>query len=321
MTQQLIQRLFVAALGNPLLASEHDSAVLPKLSGSPVITTDSYVVNPLFFPGGDIGSLAVNGTVNDLVMAGARPMYLTLGCIIEEGLLIEDLWRVVCSIASAAREAGVQVVTGDTKVVERGKGDGLFLNTSGIGVVEDGVTIHPDQISAGDSVVISGDPGRHGIAILAQREGLEFETTVESDCTALLRPVHALLEAGVTVRCLRDITRGGLATVCVELGEQSGHTFLIDEEMVPLSKEVRSASELLGLNPFHIASEGRFLAVLDSADAEWAVKVLHQFEVCRNATVIGCVEKRRVAQALLRTAFGGERILEMLSGEQLPRIC
>src|SRR3989338_5523907 len=271
---RLIEEMFVAAFDNTHLCARHDSAVMNIPVGKIAMTTDSYVVQPLLFPGGDIGSLAVNGTVNDLAMAGARPLYLTAGFILEEGLPMETLRRVVDSMRRAAEEAGVQIITGDTKVVDKGKGDGLFINTAGIGLVESAYSIAPAQVRPGDAILLSGDLGRHGIAIMAVREGLEFETVIESDSAPVAPLVLALLAAGVDVRCLRDLTRGGLASALNEIAESAGVTMTIDERLIPVRDDVRGACELLGFDPLYVANEGRFVAFVAPEDAERALAVM-----------------------------------------------
>lgn len=320
---RLIDDLIAPALDGGHLARRHDGAVVPVNGGGRLaFTTDSYVVKPLFFPGGDIGALAVNGTVNDLAMCGARPDYLSVALIMEEGLPLATLRRVVASMRKAADAAGVELVTGDTKVVDRGKADGLFINTAGIGAVPDGVEIGPQAVRPGDVVLVSGDIGRHGIAVMAAREALGLETAVASDCAPLHEPVAALVAAGVAVRCLRDLTRGGLASALVEIAESSGRAIAVEESAIPVAPPVRAACEILGLDPLHVANEGRFVAIVRGDDAERARAILAGHTQCAGAAVIG-----RVEEALQRggvtviSAIGGARVLDMLSGEQLPRIC
>lgn len=319
---ELIQHVFAQAFANPYLAERHDGAVVPLAAGARVaFTTDSYVVKPLFFPGGDIGSLAVNGTVNDLAMCGARPLYLSAGFILEEGFPMADLERISASMAAAAGAAGVQIVTGDTKVVERGKGDGLFVNTAGLGLVEGAQTIAPSALRPGDVVLLSGDIGRHGVAILAARESLGFETTLASDCAPLAAPVLALLEAGVELHCLRDLTRGGLGAALCELAQTSGLRLALDESAIPVQPEVAGACELLGLDPLFVANEGRFVAFVAAAEAERALALLQRHEVCAGAVAIGRVADVRDGLVTLKTSFGTTRLVDLPSGEQLPRIC
>ena len=318
---QLIEKMFVPTFDNPFLSRQHDGAVV-ELNGVRVaFSTDSYVVDPLFFPGGDIGSLAVNGTANDLAMCGARPLYLSAGFIIEEGLEMEQLWRVVRSMQQAAAETGVALVTGDTKVVDRGKGDGIFINTAGIGLIEHGMTIAPDRIRPGDALLLSGDIGRHGIAIMAQREGLAFESTIESDCAPVAGLVMKLLEEGIEIRCLRDLTRGGLASALVEIAEQAGRQIDIEERQIPVQEEVRGACEILGLDPLYVANEGRCVAFVAADQAERALEIMRAHPSGEGATIIGRVTEEESELVTLQSAIGVRRIVDRLSGEQLPRIC
>jgi hydrogenase expression/formation protein HypE len=285
------------------------------------MTTDSYVVRPLFFPGGDIGSLAVYGSVNDLAMSGARPLYLGCAFIIEEGLPMETLWRVVCSMRDAAQRCGVQIITGDTKVVDKGKGDDLFINTTGVGVIEHSLNITPQNVQPGDIVIISGDLGRHGMAIMAVREGLQFESQIESDSASVLEPVLALLQAGIEVHCLRDLTRGGLASALNEIAEAAGVRIGVEEKLIPVREDVHAACEMLGLDPLHVANEGRFVAFLASRDAPRALEILHKHPVSTGSIVIGEVTEKSNPLVVLKSRIGASRILDMPSGEQLPRIC
>ncbi|MBZ0289380.1 MAG: hydrogenase expression/formation protein HypE [Anaerolineae bacterium] len=312
----LLEKVMLPAFSNPLLETRHDGAVFAAGNAKMAFTTDSYVVHPLFFPGGDIGSLAVNGTVNDLAMCGARPLYLSAGFIIEEGLPMESLWRIVQSMQAAANAAGVQIVTGDTKVVDKGKGDGIFINTAGVGLIEHNLTIAPSSVRPGDVVLLNGDIGRHGMAIMAAREGLEFESTIESDCAPLNGIVQSLLDAGIEIHCLRDITRGGLASGLVEIGESSGLHIHIDEGAVAVTESVRGACEILGLDPLYVANEGRFIAFVPAHQAEQARTIMGA-----DAAVIGAVQDDGSTYVTLRSAIGAIRIVDMLSGEQLPRIC
>jgi len=318
---QLIEKMFMPAFGNPRLDARHDGAVVEPGSGRVAFTTDSYVVRPLFFPGGDIGALAVNGTVNDLAMCGARARFLSAGFILEEGLPMETLWRVVQSMQRAAAEAGVELVTGDTKVVDRGKGDGIFINTAGIGDLAVDQPIGPAALRAGDAVIVSGDLGRHGMAIMAVREDLSFESAIESDCAPLVDPVMALVEAGVGVHCLRDLTRGGLASALVEIAEASRLSIAIDEARVPVREDVRGACEILGFDPLYVANEGRFVAMVAAGDAARAVDLLARDARCPGACVIGAVREAPVGAVTMKSRIGATRIVDMLTGEQLPRIC
>jgi hydrogenase expression/formation protein HypE len=321
LTQRLIEQLFLPAFGNPALAALHDGAILPPTSARLAFTTDSFVVSPLFFPGGCIGDLAVFGTANDLAMCGARPRYLSVGFILEEGLPMETLRRVVAAMKSAAEFAGVAVVTGDTKVVDKGKGDGIFINTAGIGLLECALDIGPDAVQPGDVVIVSGDLGRHGTAILSVREGLEFESAIESDAALLWPAVEALIAAGVEVHCLRDLTRGGLASALNEIAASRGVAIEVAESAIPVNEVVKGACEILGLDPFYVANEGRFTAVVPARDAELALATLQKVPVSSGAVRIGTVEDGPAGAVLLRTRIGGRRVMDMLSGEQLPRIC
>jgi len=318
---QLIDKIFAAAFKNPLLETRHDGAVLETVPGKIAFTTDSYVVHPLFFPGGDIGSLAVNGTVNDLAMCGARPLYLSAGFIIEEGFLMESLWRVAQSMQKAADTAGVSIVTGDTKVVDRGHGHGVFINTAGVGIIEHDLIINPKEVKVGDAIIINGDIGRHGIAIMAKREGLEFETEIESDCASLAGSVRELIKADIEIHCLRDLTRGGLATTLVEIAESSGRQIWLDEKTIPVREDVRGACEILGFEPGYVANEGRFAAFIAEKDTEKAVEILRARCNWPEAVVIGRVTEENSAEVIMKSVIGAERVLDMLSGEQLPRIC
>lgn len=319
-TARLLEDIFFPAFDNALLAERHDGAVF-ETAGRLAFTTDGHVVAPLFFPGGDIGSLAVNGTVNDLAMCGARPLHLSAAFILEEGLAVETLRRIVASMAVAARLAGVAIVTGDLKVVERGKADKMFIATSGIGQVLSPTPIRPQAVRPGDCLILSGDLGRHGIAVLAAREQLGFKSPVASDCAPLAEPVLALIEEGARVRCLRDLTRGGLASAAVEIAETSGLCLAFEEEAIPVAREVASASEILGFDPLHLANEGRFLAVVAPEDADKALAILRRHTVSRDACLAGRVGSTPKARVTLKTKIGGTRLIDMPSGEQLPRIC
>ncbi|MGD1944493.1 MAG: hydrogenase expression/formation protein HypE [Leptolyngbyaceae cyanobacterium] len=314
---QLIEEMFLATF-QPDPAWQHDAARLSLQGDRLAFTTDSYVVTPLFFPGGDIGSLAVHGTVNDLAMAGARPRYLSLSFILEEGLPMETLWQVVRSVQTAAEQSQVQIVTGDTKVVDRGKGDGLFINTAGIGTIEHKRDIAPRAIQPGDVVLLSGDIGRHGIAILSARAGLTFETTLESDSAPLAIAVLDLLSQ-VSVHCLRDLTRGGLASALNEIALSAQQTIQIETTAMPVQEDVQGACELLGLDPLYVANEGRFVAFVPTLAANTALACLQRYNP--SAQIIGTVIDAQPAQVVLQTSIGTQRILGFLSGEQLPRIC
>jgi hydrogenase expression/formation protein HypE len=321
LTQNLIDQLLTPAFANPFLGQKHDGAVMEVGGQAIAFTTDSYVVHPLFFPGGDIGSLAVNGTVNDLAMCGARAQWLSCALIMEEGLPMETLARVVQSMKQAALAAGVHIVTGDTKVVDRGRGDGLYINTAGLGLVRSRQPIAPASVRPGDVVLVSGDLGRHGMAIMSVREGLQFESPIESDCAPLVEPVMALLEAGLRIHCLRDLTRGGLASALNEIATAAGVRIDIDESAVAVEEPVRGACEMLGFDPLYVANEGRFAAFVDAADAEKALAVLRTFPACEAAARIGVVSAGSGGLVTVKSRIGVNRILDLLSGEQLPRIC
>jgi len=319
--QQLIEQVFLSAFASPSLNERHDGAVLDAQGHRLAFTTDSYVVHPLFFPGGDIGTLAVNGTVNDLAMCGARPRWLSAGFILEEGLPIETLQRVVASMQRAAAAAAVQFVTGDTKVVEKGKGDGLVINTAGVGTVEHSVSISPRQVRPGDAVLLNGDLGRHGMAILSVREGLEFDSPIESDCAPLAPLVLALLAAGIDVHCLRDLTRGGLAAGLNEIASSARVQIDVAEAAVPVSEPVRGACEILGFDPLYVANEGRLVAFVPEAEADRALAILQQHPTGAGACRIGAVLDESPGLVTLQSRIGARRVLDLLSGEQLPRIC
>jgi hydrogenase expression/formation protein HypE len=318
---ELLEGLLLPSFNNQLLLERHDGATLNIAGARLAFTTDSYVVKPLFFPGGDIGTLAVNGTVNDLAMCGARPLYLSSAFILEEGFPMESLRRVVESIRVTAAEAKVQVVTGDTKVVDKGKGDGMFVNTAGIGLVEYNLTIAPSMVRPGDVILLSGDVGRHGIAIMAMREGLTFETTIESDCAPLWGPVEALLAAGIEIHCLRDLTRGGLSSGLIEIAETAQVRIGIEEMLIPVREDVSGACEILGLDPLYLANEGRFIAIMPEHDTARALDILSQHSVSSGAVRIGQVKERPAGMVTMKSRLGTERVVDMLSGEQLPRIC
>jgi hydrogenase expression/formation protein HypE len=321
MMHRLLESLFLPAFSNPCLDERRDGAVLDAGGSRLAFSTDSYVVQPRFFPGGDIGSLSVHGTLNDLAMCGARPRWLAAGFILEEGLPLAELERIVDSMRRAADADGVSLVTGDTKVVDRGKGDGVYVNTSGIGIVESGLSIGPASVRPGDAVLLSGDLGRHGIAILAARHGIEFESPIESDVASLVAPALDLLGAGIEVHCLRDLTRGGLASALVEIAAHGRVHVALDEASIPVGEEVRGVCELLGLDPLHVACEGRFVAFLPARDAPRALESLRRHPVCAAACVAGEVSTDRPGIVSLRGRLGPTRLVEMLSGEQLPRIC
>ena len=351
LTHQLIEKIFIPAFSNSVLDQRHDGAVLSIDGSRLAFTTDSFVVRPLIFPGGNIGDLAVNGTVNDLAMCGARPLYLSAGFILEEGLEMETLRTVVTSMQEAAAKANVKLVTGDTKVVDKGKGDGIFINTSGIGIIDgfervrlqsrlqeqnqtqalaaEGIddaisnanTIGPASVQPGDVILVSGDLGRHGIAILSVREGLEFESPILSDCANLWPSVEALLNAGIEIHCLRDLTRGGLATTMNEIASDRNVCIKLEEALVPVNEVVQGACEILGLDPLYVANEGRFAVFVPAAQADAALEVMQKVEVSQGASRVGRVEETPGRTVVLQSRIGGNRVVDMLSGEQLPRIC
>jgi hydrogenase expression/formation protein HypE len=358
LTHQLIEKIFIPAFANDALEQRHDGAVVSVNGARLAFTTDSFVVRPLIFPGGNIGDLAINGTVNDLAMCGARPLFLSAGFILEEGLEMETLRTVVTSMRDAAAKAGVKLVAGDTKVVDKGKGDGIFINTSGIGVVEefrclaksarhgapttleeirkDGVPhvsptlrdvgiqtleIGPASVQPGDAVIVSGDLGRHGIAILSVREGLEFESPILSDCANVWPAVEALLSAGIEIHCLRDLTRGGLATTLNEIASDRSVCIKLEETLIPVNEVVQGACEILGLDPLYVANEGRFAAFVPASQGDAALSILKNVDVSQGAVQVGRVEESPGRTVVLQSRIGGNRVVDMLSGEQLPRIC
>jgi len=308
-------------LDNPLLRQGNDFAVMDIPPGRLVMSTDGHVVSPLFFPGGDIGALAVNGTVNDVAMSGAKVLHLSAGFIIEEGFPLADLDRIVASMARAAERAGVTIATGDTKVVERGKGDGVFISTTGIGVLADGVRISGDRAAPGDAVLVSGTIGEHGVAIMASREGLGFETDIVSDTAPLNGLVEAMLAAVPDIHVLRDPTRGGLAATLNEIAHQAGVGIRLEEARLPLRPEVAGACELLGLDPLNVACEGRLIAICAAEDAERLLAAMRSHPLGRDAAIIGTVVEDPDRFVTMRTGMGGERVVDWIAGEQLPRIC
>jgi len=318
MMRRLISGIFGPVLGTQ---TSTDAATVEIAGARLAMTTDSFVVNPVVFPGGNIGSLAVHGTVNDLAMSGARPLYLTCGYILEEGLELEALAGLVWSMREAADACNVRIVTGDTKVVDRGHGHGVFINTAGVGVIEHDMTLAPECVRPGDAIILSGDIGRHGVAVMAQRDGLRFETTVLSDSAPVHEPILDLIANGIQVRCLRDLTRGGLASALIEIIDSAGCGARIEERLIPVTDGVRSACEILGLEPMYVANEGRFVAIVDTADAARAVDIMRRHPVSRDAIYIGEITGPESKRLAMKTAFGVWRAIDMLSGEQLPRIC
>ena len=321
LSAELMRDVFLPAFHNETLDRLDDQAVLRIGKSRVAFTTDSFVVKPLFFRGGDIGSLAVHGTINDLAMGGATPLYLSTGFIIEEGFPLETLHRIAASMGRAARQCGVQIVTGDTKVVDRGSGDGVFINTTGLGVVPEGVSLSAGQARPGDAVILSGFIGDHGIAILAERSGLEFDSPVESDSAPLHTLVADMLESTHAIRCMRDPTRGGVSSSLNEIAVQSGVGIQLEEEKIPVREEVRGACEMLGLDPLYVANEGKLLAIVDSSVADSLVDVMRRHPLGGEARRIGTVRGDDAGWVTLRTVFGTTRIVDMLAGDQLPRIC
>ncbi|MBM4160156.1 MAG: hydrogenase expression/formation protein HypE [Ignavibacteria bacterium] len=321
LTQQMIQKMFLPQFRNELLVPLHDGAVFAVEEARLAFSTDSYVVNPIFFPGGDIGKLAVHGTVNDLAMCGARPLYLSVALIIEEGLPMDDLWRVVLSMQEAAQVAGVEIITGDTKVVDRGKGDKIFVNTSGVGIVGKGIDISPRRARPGDAIILSGSIALHGIAVMSIREGLEFEAGIESDTAPLNGLVEAMLKAGSDIHVLRDPTRGGVASALNEIASSSNVGIVIVDEKIPVTEPVRGACEILGLDPLYVANEGKLIAFVPSSTADEVLRAMRAHPLGAEAVIIGEVVSEHPGTVLMRTRVGGMRVVDMLSGEQLPRIC
>jgi len=326
MMHDLIEHLFMPLFQNKSLQQLGDSAVLqlPSNGKAPTrlaFSTDSFVVNPLFFPGGDIGELAVHGTVNDLAMGGAQPVYLSAGFILEEGLAMDALAQIAASMAEACRQAGVELVTGDTKVVNKGNGDGLFINTAGIGIIPEGVAISPDRAQPGDAILLSGTVGDHGMAIMSVREGLEFETQIESDSAPLNGLVEDMLDASQDIHCLRDATRGGLTAALNELASSSRVGFEIAEQLIPVDPAVHSACEMLGLDPFYVANEGKLVAIVAAAAAEQVLAAMRAHPYGKDAVQIGAVVAEHPGIVLAKTGIGGSRVLDLPAGELLPRIC
>ncbi|NLT96503.1 MAG: hydrogenase expression/formation protein HypE [Clostridia bacterium] len=320
-TRKLIREVFQKNLGNAYLQQELDAALIKFSTNKIALTTDSFVVSPIIFPGGDIGKLAVCGTVNDLAVMGAKPLYLTLGIIIEEGMPFEVLEKVVCSLGNTAREAGVQIVAGDTKVVEHGACDKIFINTSGIGFVPPNIDLRPSKMLPGDKIIVSGSVGNHGIAILAAREGLNFTPPLSSDCTYLNYLIDRVLNLSSGIKCMRDPTRGGLATTLNELAQQAGLGIKLYEEAVPIDPQVRRACSMLGLDPLYLANEGKVIIIVSAKDASRVLEEIRKFDIGKNANIIGEVTDAHPSKVVMETELGTLRVLRMLEGEPLPRIC
>jgi len=318
---QLIEELFFKHFDNEMLNQANDQAAFNVTSGRMVMSTDGHVISPLFFPGGDIGSLSVHGTINDVAMSGAKPLYLAAGFILEEGFPLADLEKIVISMAQAAKQAEVTIITGDTKVVEKGSGDGIFITTTGIGSVAEGINISGDLAQPGDAILVSGTLGDHGVAIMSSRENLQFETTIESDSAALHTLIADMLAAVPAIHCLRDPTRGGLATALNELAQQSAVGMRLDEDSIPINPAVNAACELLGLDPLYVANEGKLICICAPGDADRLLAVMRQHPLGRQAAIIGEVTEDQHGFVQMDTSFGGSRIVDWLAGEQLPRIC
>jgi hydrogenase expression/formation protein HypE len=321
LSHKLIRELFMPVFDNEYLRQEHDGAIFPVTGGTMAITTDSFVVKPIFFPGGNIGDLAVNGTVNDLVCCGAKPLYLSAGFILEEGLRTEELWQIVVSMKHAADAAGVHIVTGDTKVVDRGSGDKIFINTTGVGMVREGLFVNPSKCTPGDEIIITGRIADHGVAVLSARSGLAFETTLKSDTAALNGLLEKVFSHTGNIHVLRDPTRGGIATTLNEICQASGTGMLIDEDSIPVSEEVKGACEILGLDPLYIANEGKMLLVMPEEESKQVLEILKDHPLGREAAIIGRVTADHPGILRMKTTIGSTRIIDMIAGEQLPRIC
>ena len=321
LSNQLIQKIFFSQFDNELLNVQHDSAMFNINGVRLAFTTDSYVVQPIFFPGGNIGDLAVNGTVNDLAVSGAKPLYISAGFIIEEGFEIEELWRIVLSMKQAAEKAGVKIVTGDTKVVNKGKGDKIFINTSGIGIIETGIDISPINVKPGDVIILNGKIAEHGIAILSAREGLEFETTIKSDTAALNDLIDRILKTSKKINVMRDPTRGGLASALNEIANKGNVGISIEEDKIFIAEEVKGACEILGLDPLYIANEGKVLVFVPKADADKVLNAMKSHPLGKESSIIGSVTAENKNLVIMKTMIGSSRIVDMISGEQLPRIC
>ena len=321
LTKDLVDQIFLGSFANPYLSALTDSALLDLEGQRIAFTTDSYVVRPIFFNGGDLGKLAVCGTVNDLSVMGAKPLFITCGFIIEEGYEIESLKRIVNSMKKAAEEAGVAIVAGDTKVVEKGSGDGVFLNTSGVGVVSSGIDLRRERVKAGDSILINGTVGDHGMAVLMSRERFGFEASIESDCASLNTLISGILSSGADIKFMRDATRGGFATILNELVSGMGFGVLVDEEKIPVREEVRALCEILGMDPLYVANEGKVVVVCGSTDGEKVLKAMKKHPLGKRAEVVGEIVKEPASLVTARTEIGSRRILDLLVDDQLPRIC
>jgi len=321
LSQQLIQKMFLSQFDNKFLEPLHDGAIFSINETRFAFSTDSFVVNPIFFPGGDIGKLSVNGTVNDLAMCGAKPLYLSAAFIIEEGLKIEELWQIVLSMQKAAAEAGVLLITGDTKVVDKGKGDKIFINTAGIGIVEDGIDINPKNTQVGDKIILNGSIAEHGIAIMSVREGIEFESQIKSDCAPVNELVELMFKTSKDIHVLRDPTRGGVASALNEIAQQAQVGILIEESKIPILEEVKGACEILGLDPLYVANEGKLIAFVSASSAEKVLAAMQTHPLGKNSSIIGEVVSEHRGTVIMKSTIRGTRIVDMITGEQLPRIC
>jgi len=321
LSHQLIDKMFLPVFSNVFINTGHDGAVIEAGTGKLAFTTDSFVVNPVFFPGGNIGDLAVNGTVNDLACCAACPEYMSVGMILEEGLLMDDLWKIVLAMKKAADNAGVKIITGDTKVVEHGSGDQIFINTSGIGRVRKGVCLDPSKCRPGDVIILSGNIGDHGIAIMSVREGIEFETRIESDSAPLYGLVESVLDVSTSISMLRDPTRGGVATTLNEISRSSGVGMVLDEKSIPVRSEVQGACEILGLDPLYIANEGKLLVIVPEKESGKILEAMQKHPYGTDSAIIGHVCEEHPSVVRMITSIGSSRIIDMLTGEQLPRIC
>lgn len=320
-SQQIIQKLFFTHFGNEYLNLAHDGAMLPISASRIAFSTDSYVVQPIFFAGGNIGELAINGTVNDLACCGAKPLFISVGFILEEGLPVKDLEQIVQSMSISARKAGVKIVTGDTKVVEKGSCDKIFINTSGIGLISENVDISPKNCRPGDVIIINGKIAEHGMAILSARKGLQFETNIKSDTAALNHMIEAILASCCDIHVLRDPTRGGLASSLNEIAQSSGVGLTIEEDLIPVSEEVRGACELFGFDPLYVANEGKIMIIAPEKEAGKIMQIMKQFDCGKDAALIGYASEHHPGRVRLKTSIGSHRVVDMISGEQLPRIC
>lgn len=320
LTYNLVERLIKPIISNDYLDTSHDGSVINLPSTKIAFSTDSYVVSPIFFPGGDIGKLAITGTINDIAMCGARPLFISLALILEEGFEVENLRKILASAKEVSDKAGVKIVTGDTKVVNKGKGDGIYINTSGIGIIEHSLEISPLSIKPEDTIILSGDIGRHGATILSLREGIDLKISIESDCCELWTPVEKLIDEKIEIHCLRDLTRGGLSSALNEIAKTSNLGMLIEEKHIPVSEEVKAICEILGLDPLHVASEGRFIAIVPKEFSEKTAEIISNTTKTQ-ANIIGKVTEENKGKVIIKSLIGGNRLLDMMSGEQLPRIC